>query len=1093
MFVPRVQWGVAIGVAVVAWTLRSRAAEGTSDARRIGETATVAAVIVSSNVGIADPPSYHITRLTTEQGLPQNSVRALLQTRDGYLWVGTLAGLARFDGVRFKIFNVSNTPEMLNDAIDSLAEDRVDGSLWINAGQRLLRYHEHRFERFDEERGFPKAFGDVWPARDGGLWYSPNPGQLVRLQDHTHRNWQLCPRTGADGNDIVENRIIQVEEEHAGHLLVLMYSGLYRFEPGTGDVTRLGPPRGSMNRYFFRQTDGTILLAAREGLWRRNVAEWDLIEAVPPGDRQCPAGIYPGSNGDLWIPWGIDVPWYPEWLPPRLARFRAGQSEFLDLSSLQDYPITRFLKDREGHLWIGTASGLCQLRPKAVRVYAREHGLRNDQVKAIAAGPDGTVWAGTEQGVCGIKDGQVTNLPPVAPDNWGRPEGLLADRQGRVWYAAKADSVVAFEGGEWVSPADLNLGSSWVRTLYEDRSGRIWGGFDRGVAWLDEAGAVHRLTNGWSHSDVRVIYQDRRGDMWFGTYGGGLHRLHDGQITAYTTRLGELNNRAWWIHEDADGVFWVATRNGLNRFVPPGVAAPDRNLALNRPSGPAREREVMAEGHGTFFTFTTRHGLRENIINNLQEDDFGYLWLSGPQGIYRVARQELNDVAAGRQARVQVLAFGETDGMFNSQCTGGTIQPSGCKDRAGRIWFPTVRGVVMIDPRTIRRNDVPPPVVIEQVRVDEEVVHGDRVPGSRPKSEANPKLEVRNRQSLKSDTTVRLAPGRARVLEIRYTGNSFAAPQRMRFRYQLDGHDRDWRDDEDNRRTAIYTGLHPGRYTFRVTACNNHGIWNEQPAEFSFTLAPQFWQTWWFYVLAAMGLLALGGAIQAYRLRWQRRLLQTEQRQALADERSRIARDLHDDLGAALTGLALQVDVLRRAAHASPALKERLADTAGRIRALARHMREVVWTVNPSCDTVSSFASFLEQQAGQFDKAVDLRCRLEFPEDIPELPLDGQTRHELALAVREAITNVVRHAAASEIVLGLEIAADQLRVRIADNGRGFLVNDAEPSGHGLANMCARLQRVAGRCEYRSAPGAGTTIELCVPLNRSSHAGRPTTP
>ncbi|HEY9174191.1 MAG TPA: ATP-binding protein, partial [Verrucomicrobiae bacterium] len=166
---------------------------------------------------------------------------------------------------------------------------------------------------------------------------------------------------------------------------------------------------------------------------------------------------------------------------------------------------------------------------------------------------------------------------------------------------------------------------------------------------------------------------------------------------------------------------------------------------------------------------------------------------------------------------------------------------------------------------------------------------------------------------------------------------------------------------------------------------------------------------------------------------------------------------------------------------------------AGRIRALAQHMREVVWTVNPRCDTVSSFASFLEQQAGQFGKADDLRCRLEFPEDIPALPLDGQTRHELALAVREAITNVVRHAAASEIVLGLEITADQLRVRIADNGRGFLITKTEPSGQGLANMCARLQRVGGRCEYRSAPGAGTTIELCVPLNRSSHAGRPTTP
>jgi len=669
---------------------------------------------------------------------------------------------------------------------------------------------------------------------------------------------------------------------------------------------------------------------------------------------------------------------------------------------------------------------------------------------------------------------------------------------------------MAFDHGAWVSPAPLSLGESWVRTLYEDRSGRIWAGFAGGVAWLSEAGTVQELPQALSHPDVRVIHEDRRGDLWFGTYGGGLNRLHDGQITAYTTALGEYNNRAWCIHEDADGVFWVGSRNGMNRFVPPGVdettdykttGPQDRRVMATRALSKARAANgpVVLSSRGPavpsshFFTFTTQHGLHENIINNIQEDDFGCLWLSGPQGIYRVSRRELNDVAAGRATQAQVLAFGEADGMLNSQCNGGVNQPSGCKDRAGCIWFPTARGVAMIDPRTVRRNEVPPPVVIEQVMADDQVIFGDGcqskiqslVPTNIP---APPPSTLDPRHS-----GLRLAAGRARVLEIHYTGNSFAAPNRMRFKYRLVGYDRDWHFDDANRRVAFYTSLPPGPYTFRVSACNNHGVWSETPDEFAFTLAPFFWQTPLFYVLAAMATIGLAAAVQAYRLRWQRRLLKLEQQQALADERARIARDLHDDLGTALTGLALKLDVLRRTAHDGPAITDRLAESAASIRALAEHMREVVWAVNPRCDTVSSLASFLEQQAGHLLKADGLRCRLEFPEDIPPLPLDGEMRHQLALGVREALTNAIRHAAASEIVLGLRVEADRLIVRVTDNGRGFRVTDGGASGDGLANMQARLEKVGGQCECRSTPGAGTTIEFCVPFQRAGRSRNPIKP
>lgn len=1017
-------------------------------------------------------PSYHVTRYTAEHGLPQNSVRALLQTSDGYIWVGTLAGLARFDGVRFKVFNSSNTPEMPYDAINALAEDRQDGSLWINAGKGLLRYHNHKFERFDEENGVPQPFGRLWPARQGGVWYSPDSGRLVLFQNRTVRTWQLPVQA------VLGYRIVQIEENEDDSLLVLMHLGLFRFEPVSGRLARLGPPEALDRscRHFFREDDGKIFIAAREGLWRSGQFAWEKIATVCAGDRQCPVLVVRSHSDDLWIAWSDEG-------PPRLARLRSGRFELVDLSTMAEYLMNEFIEDREGHLWIGTESGLCQLRQKSVRVYAREQGLRNDFVKSVTAGPDGTIWVGTEQGVSGIKDGVVTNLPMAGRLDWGRAEGLLVDRHGRVWHGDQANTVVAFDGSGWVSLVPLSMGESWVRMLYEDRLGRIWAGFDRGVAWIDEKGAVHKLALALSNPDVRVIHQDRQGDIWFGTYGGGLNRLRDGQITSYTTAQGEFNNRTWWIHEDVDGVLWVASRNGLIRFVPPAVGE-GGNREAEKGKEPIQPKAIrssaIASPDSRSFTFTTKHGLHENIINNIQEDDFGCLWLSGVQGIYRVSRQELNEVAAGRQPRVQVLAFGESDGMLNSQCNGGAVQPSGCKDRFGRIWFPTARGVAVIDPQAVRRNEVPPPVVIEQVRVDDELIFGDGIESESQGKDPEPDaLEPDNRRS--SSNHYRLAAGRGRVLEIHYTANSFAGPNRMRFKYRLDGHDKDWRYDEDNRRVAFYTRLRPGAYNFQVTACNNHGVWCKVPATFSFTLAPYYWQTPVFFVLVGAALIGLAAAIQAYRLRWQRRVLRLEQKHAMADERTRIARDLHDDLGTALTGLALQVDVLRREAHDGPVLTQRLTESAVRIRALAERMREVVWAINPRCDTVSSVASFLEQQAAQFFKTDALHCHFEFPETIPALSLDGEKRHQLALSVREALSNAVRHANATEVVLGLRIDCDQLIVWISDNGRGFDVAEARSHGRGLANIMERTEKIGGSCECRSKPGAGTTIEFRLPL------------
>jgi signal transduction histidine kinase len=609
-----------------------------------------------------------------------------------------------------------------------------------------------------------------------------------------------------------------------------------------------------------------------------------------------------------------------------------------------------------------------------------------------------------------------------------------------------------------------------LKTFYEDKEHRIWIGTGKGVFCHDHGQWISVSTNdGLSHPDVRVIYQDRRGDLWFGTYGGGLNRLHDGKITTFCTGRGNYNNRAWWIHEDAEGVFWVGSEDGLNRFVSPGVQESEVQ---------SLQSKVEGQGGGDgFFTFTTKHGLGENVVNNIQEDTFGYLWLSGLRGIYRIPRSELNEVAAGKRAEVECIAFGEADGMLNSECNGGDNQPAGCKDPKGRVWFPTAKGVVVIDPAQIHRNEIPPPLVIEQVKANEEVIYGDG-------TTENQKSDSRNQ---KSETGVRIAPGGARVLEIQYTANSLVAPEKVRFRYRLEGYDGHWRDAGD-RRVAFYTNLRPGNYRFELKACNHHGVWSQLPAAFAFTVAPHFYETGPFYGLCAASAVMATFGLHYRRVRVLRRIDRLERAQALQTERARIARDLHDNLGANLTGIALKADLAQRQLSGAQGASGPLADIATSTRGLVDQMRETVWALNPKNDTLESLARFLGHLVEHYANSAELRCRLDLPDWFPTIELPSSVRHHLCLVVKEALHNAVKHAGAHEIHFELEMDNETLCLRVADDGHGFQPNSSPPmapeeqhtGGNGLPNMRQRVLDLGGTLQLDTAPGRGTRLTIRIP-------------
>ncbi|MCI0364551.1 MAG: histidine kinase, partial [Phycisphaerales bacterium] len=385
------------------------------------------------------------------------------------------------------------------------------------------------------------------------------------------------------------------------------------------------------------------------------------------------------------------------------------------------------------------------------------------------------------------------------------------------------------------------------------------------------------VTNGLLHEDVRGFHEDRQRVLWIATYGGGVCRLENGVIRGVP---GLTAGKAWTFHEDPDGVMWIATDTGLVRY-----------------------------DKGKTFLFTRKHGLFDDRVNRVMEDEAGMLWLSCNRGIFRVSRHDLNAVAGGRLAAANYVAYGEADGMISSE-TNGEYQPSGCRLPDGSMWFPTQRGVVAINPKTVYRNELPPPVIVEQVTIDDEVVIGGA-----------PAMEPGDTNSVRlANEIIKLPAGRARVMEVRYTANSFVEPSKVRFKHWLVGHDSDWRDAGASR-VAYFHNLRPGSYRFRVKACNNHGYWNETGAEFQFYLAPHFYQTWPFFVLCGAVVILTAAGVQAYRLRVQRRIMQAEQQAAVQRERARIAQDMHDDLGAYLTKIAILSETTQNRAADEPCVK----------------------------------------------------------------------------------------------------------------------------------------------------------------------------
>ncbi len=595
-----------------------------------------------------------------------------------------------------------------------------------------------------------------------------------------------------------------------------------------------------------------------------------------------------------------------------------------------------------------------------------------------------------------------------------------------------------------------------IISLAEDREGSLWLGTREGKIWQLREGKWLAPANFLQTNAITAIVPDPDGSIWVGTSGGGLYRLQTGRFSHIGKSEGLLSDEIRTLYLDAQGTLWIGTAGGgLSRW---------RN--------------------GRMASFTTHEGLSDNTISQILEDDAGRLWLGSSSGIASVSKERLDELSAGKISNVYPQRFGLAEGMLSEECTGG-FYPAGLKTRSGLLWFSTSKGVVVIDPRVQPAATPMPNTVLEEVLVDgvpDPLFHVStkKSAGENGESEnGNSQLE-----------TLRITPGKHRV-EFRYTGLNFDAPELIRFRYRLEGLDTDW-VDAGTRRTAFYSYLPPGNYRFRVGACNRDGVWSDSESGLELTVLRYFWQTWWFITLAGLSLLiSVGVAVRIVEKRkLQRRLKHLEQERALERERTRIAQDLHDEMGAKLCRISFLSEHARRGELPPDELQDQITSISDASREVLHSLDEIVWAVNPQNDTLEHVASYIGQYAQDYFQLTGIECELDIPAQLPSHPLSSQMRHHLFLATHEALTNILKHSGAAHAKISIVYNNATFEINISDDGKGFnspaLESKPEPpaipSGDGLNNMWQRLADIGGRCSIESALGRGTNIRFVITLN-----------
>ena len=888
--------------------------------------------------------------------------------------------------------------------IKCLLEDS-HGRLWYGTQSGEVGWKDAAgFHTLDISRAEPlDSVERLVETRDGTIWAATRhtllpirncvPGRLV-VRPVNHDVWDICAK-------------------EKGGLWVLVDGGnLYQVDAKTDNITLAIPGQSGQWRNITPARAGGLWVRDGQCIRRWQGNQWVEDRGVLDLEYKENVVMHESRSGTLMIGTSGQGLW--------LVEVDGRQHKLDHTGGLSQDQVLSLCEDQEKNLWVGTVHGLNRLSRRVVKMIAPPDNWQNRAVSTVTPSAAGGFWVGTEgAGRYRIsQDGRVLEHP--ADDIWHQDDCcILEDANGRIWIGM-------FGYGIWVKDKAQPSGrylrnptSGYPNALFRSSRQALWVGTTMGAARYDPGStgpAQILLTN----MDVRCFAEAGDGTIWLGLQDGGLFRYNP--MTRQSSQVGSelLRSSIHALHCTTNGTLWIGTRrNGLI---------------------------YLKDGH--WGTLTHEQGLPDDSISDIRSDNAGNLWIGSASGIFRINRKQLEEIATLEIKAVNCLQLGSGDGLGTWEVMGGN-QPIACHTADDHLWYVTGAGLATVDPQAIHPNALPPPVVVESLRADGNLISN----GTSPPGPAAGKSLIR-------------CPAGTRQLEIRYTALSFSAPKQVRFRYRLAAFDKRWIEAGDQR-VACFSHLPPGRYLFEVTACNNHGVWNADGAQVSFQVLPLFLQTVWFKLLIGLAVVAV--MIVFYRIRLARL-------RALERLRQQIARDLHDEVGANLGSISLLTEVMEKMPQ--PGDLAQIRSTADQTMDT---LRDLVWIINPTHEHLSDLIARLKQIAAimlanlhydfaEMEEATNIKLSLELRRNIPPL-------------FKEALNNIRKHSGANHVNIRLYCLAGKLVLEVRDDGVGFDVARKRP-GDGLKNFQNRAAEMRAELSVTSQPNAGTTVLLTAPLTKS---------
>ncbi len=996
-----------------------------------GSKILLALAIASCLYGFADAqrpsevaPTTHflMKKWSTEDGLPQNTVTSMVQTADGYIWLGTFGGLARFDGVKFTVFDSTNAPGLKSNRIISLYEDRWK-RLWIGteAGE-VYTLVDGNFIEFQSVPDFKRTVVWHFLEDDGGKLYIASDAGLERVE------------FASDGSVLPDSiKVLSRQRAFAlakgpgntiwtsnGRAFLVQGDQVVR-----ADALGYAIPKDILSLDF--ANDGRMLVGTVSSFgWYENSS----FSEIEPKDLKVPLiGCTPAFRStELWCQKGS-----------RLHEFKDGDIVTHDLSEFVTAGTRQVFFDRSGNIWLATQSdGLVRLSPRKIGLVGDLTDLDVWARYAVAEDSEGAVWLAAHN-LLKVRDGKVdkVELNPARPGEL--ITSLALDGNGVMW-AGGAAALYAVKNGRMVAIPGFIRGRT--HSLFFDKEAALWIGTEKGLWRLRDGAFTHfTASDGLVGESIHFITQSRDEAIWIGTM-AGASRFKDGRFENFTTENGLTANFVREILEDDDGTIWIGTYGG----------------------GITRLRD------GKFAAITTAQGLHDNYVSRILLDQENKFWVLGNLGIFSVSRDELNAVADLSKSSMVGAVFGVWNGMKSSEASGGN-QPAGIRARDGRLWFPMIKDVVVIDPRDIDYQ--PPSVLVESVSIQA----GDSPPSLTAISSRKEPIQLGSGVS---------------NLEIKFTGIEFTNPDRLKFFYKLDGLDENW-VDAAGRRTASYPYLPSGQYVFKVRALSSSGVWSEETATVEIDVAKRFWETGLFFLMCAGAVLLtiyFGYKIRVARLEarhkqqedFSRRLIRSHE-----TERMRLAGELHDAIGQNIlimrnwAELGLKHDALDEEARNH---FEQISEVASNTLS---ETRTIVGNLSPQNLQRFGLSEAVRSMVNQIARSSGIRFETHI-EKVDDL-LSDESQLAAYRSLQECLSNVVKHSGSPTAKIEVRRAASGIELVVEDVGKGFdaeqvFDEDSNVGGFGLRNIAQRVRLIGGSLKVDSEPHKLTRLAIWIPKNEA---------